>query len=192
MNDFLPKDYKRPEGSAGNYTKLIDGANKLRILSAPVFGHLYWTTDNKPVRSKTPFDGIPSDARLDEGKFKPKFFWALAVYNYAAKAVQVWEITQASIQGPLEDLAMNSDWGDPREYDITVTKTGEKLDTEYGVMPSPAKAVPEEAHKAYREAHINLEALFSGADPFNHSAGSEGADANEQMMRENSPFGGTL
>jgi hypothetical protein len=119
----------------------------------------------------------------------------IAVYNYAAKAVEVREITQASIHGPLEDLAMNSDWGDPREYDITVTKTGEKLDTEYSVMPSPAKAVteevpeevPEEAHKAYRKAHINLEALFDGADPFDRSAGSEVDERSEKMMIEYSP-----
>ena len=189
MTGFLPTDYKRPEATS-SYTKLSDGPNKLRILSAPIFGYSYWTTESKPIRSKTPFDGTPVDARLDDGKFKPKFFWALAVYNYAAKAVQVWEITQASIQGPLEDLAMNSDWGDPREYDITVTKTGEKLDTEYSVMPSPAKAVPEEAHKAYREAHINLEALYEGQDPFNYAAGSEGGDV--EMMRENSPFGSEM
>lgn len=52
--------------------------------------------------------------------------------------------------------------------------------------------MPEEAHKAYREAHINLEARFEGRDPFNYSAGSEVTDANEEMMREHSPFGPTL
>jgi hypothetical protein len=74
---------------------------------------------------------VPEDAKLDEGKFKPKFFWAMAVWNCAAKAVQVLEITQASIIGPIEELLVNSDWGDPREYDLTINKKGEGLETEY-------------------------------------------------------------
>lgn len=74
------------------------------------------------------------------------------MYNYAVQAVQ-WEVTQPSIQGPLEDLAMNSDWGGPSEYDITVTKTGEKLDTEYSAVARKggagggAQSLPRGAHQ---------------------------------------------
>jgi hypothetical protein len=109
---FLPENYERPASSGGNYLKFVDGPNKVRILSAPLIGHLYWTKDNKPVRSPEAFKGVPDDARLDDGKFKSKFFWAMAVWNYATSAVQIMEITQASIQGPIEDLAVNEDWGD--------------------------------------------------------------------------------
>ena len=165
MNAFLPEDYERPE-SVGNYMKLKDGTNKLRIMSAPVFGHEYWTKDKKPMRSRTPFEATPENAKLDDGKFKPKFFWALVVWNYATKSLQVWEVTQASIQGPIEDLISNEDWGDPRSYDITVTKKGELLDTEYGVQPSPQKPAPEEATIAFKETPVNLEALFDSEDPF--------------------------
>jgi len=31
-----------------------------------------WTKDKKPVRSREPFQSVPEDAKLDEGKFKPK------------------------------------------------------------------------------------------------------------------------
>jgi hypothetical protein len=165
-----------------------DGPNKVRILSAPIFGHGYWTKENKPVRSRTPFDGVPEDARLDEGKFKPKFFWAVAVWDYATNAVKVWEITQASIQGPIEDLVANEDWGDPREYDLTITRKGEGLDTEYSVQPAPHKAVPADAHKAYREARINLEALYEGGDPFNTPSGSEGGEVKDVITEDDSPF----
>jgi hypothetical protein len=89
MNSFLPDDYERPASSGGNYTKLMDGANKLRIMSAPLLGYQYWTKDNKPVRSPEPSKGIPEDARLDDGKFKAKFFWAMTIWNYASSSVQV-------------------------------------------------------------------------------------------------------
>ena len=165
MEGFLPNDYQRPTSSS-SYAKFEDGANRFRFLSPPIIGHEYWTKDSKPVRSRESFKTTPEDARLDDGKFKPKFFWALAVWNYAKSAVQILEITQASIQGPIEDLVSNDEWGDPREYDITINKKGEGLDTEYTVQPSPKKAVPVDAHRAYRAMKIDLEKLFEGGDPF--------------------------
>src|ERR1700731_3705061 len=48
MNPFLPENYERPV-SSGNYMKFADGPNKLRIMSAPIFGHEYWTKDKKPA-----------------------------------------------------------------------------------------------------------------------------------------------
>ena len=182
MNDFLPKDYKRPEPSGGNYAKLEDGHNRFRILSSAIVGWLYWTTENKPVRLKERPEKAPIDIR--EGD-KIKHMWAFVVWNYRDNKVQILELTQASIQGPLEDLVMSEDWGSPTEYDITITKTGQKLDTEYTVMPSPKKAVPLDAHQAYREARINLEALFEGSDPFSTPSGSQGG---EDVMVSSNPF----
>lgn len=187
MNSFLPDNYERPTSSS-NYLKFEDGPNKVRILSAPLIGHQYWTKDNKPVRSPEPFKDTPADARLDEGKFKPKFFWALVVWNYAKSAVQIMEITQATIIGPIEDLVANSDWGDPREYDLTINKKGEGLDTEYTVQPSPNKPVPVEAHKAYRSMTIDLEALFRGADPFAGGEREVVDVSGDNMIKENNPF----
>ena len=178
MNQFLPDNYERPT-SSGNYMKFTDGANKLRILSTPIIGHEYWTKDKKPVRSREPFQGVPEDAKLDEGKFKPKFFWAMAVWNYAAKAVQVLEITQASIIGPIEELLVNSDWGDPREYDLTINKKGEGLETEYSAQPSPEKPVPEEALTLLKATQIDLEALYRSEDPFKGPATVAVADEDQ-------------
>lgn len=175
MNSFLPAGYEVPKAPS-DYFKFDDGKNKFRILSSPSMGFMYWTTEKKPVRSRQPFIGIPEDAKLEEGKFKPKHFWNLIVWNYKEARVQILELTQASVQGPIQDLALNEDWGDPREYDITVSKSGKLLETEYSVIPSPKSAVPAEAHKAYREAHINLDALFDGKDPFATPAGSEGGE----------------
>ena len=123
--DFFPKGYEVPKAPS-DYMKFEDGANKVRFLTAPIMGYVYWTTDNKPVRSREPFSSTPEDARLEEGKFKPKHFWAAVVWNYADSRVQILEITQASIQGPILDLASNEDWGDPRHYNLTITKKGQE------------------------------------------------------------------
>jgi hypothetical protein len=164
MYSFLPTDYKRPEAPS-SYMKLEDGQNKLRIMSAPLLGFMYWNKENKPVRLRMDQqpEGRPSDIRDDE---KVKHFWALTIWNYKESRIQILELTQASILGPIEDLAANEDWGDPRNYDITITKKGQKLDTEYSVMPSAPKPAPDEAIAALGKTPVRLEALFEGEDPF--------------------------
>jgi len=73
-----------------------------------------------------------------------------------------------TIQTALQSLIQNEDWGDPREYSITVNRTGEKMETKYSVLPSPAKPVPAGVLKAYEEKYINLDALFTGGNPPPH------------------------
>lgn len=171
--------------------KLEDGVNKLRVLSNAVVGWEYWNRDGKPVRLREKPDELPEDVRRDpSGKPEAiKHFWAFAVWNYKDERVQILEVTQTSIQGALEDLVLNADWGDPTGYDLTITKRGQKLDTKYTVQPSPHKAVPEDAHKAYREARVNLEALFDGNDPFATASGSQGGDVPGNVTPGDSPFG---
>lgn len=163
MNNFLPDNYERPATSGGNYAKLEDGANRFRFLSPAIVGWLYWTKDNKPVRLREKPTERPEDMREDD---KIKHMWAFAVWNYKEGKIQILELTQASIQGPIEDLVMTEDWGDPTGYDITITKKGQKLDTEYSVQPSPHKPVAEDVAALFKATHVDLPALFDSKDPF--------------------------
>jgi hypothetical protein len=63
-NNFLPKGYEVPKGSGGGYFKLKLGANKFRILCAPIIGWEYWTEERKPVRAKERWTTIPADADI--------------------------------------------------------------------------------------------------------------------------------
>jgi hypothetical protein len=47
-----------------------------------------------------------------------------------------------------------------------VNRKGEGLETEYSVVPSPVQPTPAPILEAYKEKPINLEALFSGENPF--------------------------
>jgi hypothetical protein len=163
---FLPSDYKVPQ--TGNYMKLKDGKNVFRVMSSAIVGWLYWNEAGKPVRSKTAFTGIPDDARRnDKGEpEKPKHFWAFAVWNPEAKAVQILEVTQKQVMNGLKALVDNEDWGDPKGYDIVITRSGSGFDTEYQVTPKPRADMPSEATDAFMARPVNLEALYSGGDPF--------------------------
>jgi len=160
--NWLPHGYEVPK-SAGNYFKFEKGANKFRVMGAPILGFQYWNVQGKPVRLKEQPTETPTDLRDGD---KVKHFWAFPVWNYKVNRIQILEITQVSIQNQMTELVTNDDWGPPQDYDITITKKGEKLDTEYTVTPSPHKDVPQEAKNALRSLRIDMNALFDGGDPF--------------------------
>jgi hypothetical protein len=60
----------------------------------------------------------------------------------------------------------NPDWGDPREYDITITRKGSDLDTEHTVLPGKQTPVNPVTKTMFDKAKINLDALYEGGDPF--------------------------
>jgi hypothetical protein len=164
---FFPEGYEVPKTSGGGYMKFKQGANKFRILSAPVMGYEYWTESKKPVRAKERWTTIPTDADISgKNGWNPKHFWAVVVWNFETKQVEILQITQTTIQTAMEGLIHSEYWGDPLGYSITVTRKGEGLETEYSVVPSPAKETPAEIIKAYKDKPINLEALFTGGNPF--------------------------
>lgn len=159
MSDFLPQDYTVPQGG-GAYMKIQQGENKIRILSKPIIGWLDWK-DKVPHRFR--FNAKP-EKPLDKGPIKN--FWAFIVWNYNEQAIQVLEITQATIQGAIQNLSRDSDWGAPYDYDIKITRKGQDLSTEYSITPVPKKAVDETIHKAAMDKPCYLDALFDGGDPW--------------------------
>ena len=158
--NFLPPDYEAPK-SISNYTKLEEGENRFRILSAPIFGWEDWE-NKKPIRFEMDRKPLkPVDAK------KPiKHFWSMIVWNYSASKIQILHITQASIRNALEKLARDDDWGSPFLYDIKIYKTGEGVDTEYSVNPAVPKPVSPDILEAFKQNPCNLEALFLNQDPW--------------------------
>ena len=181
MNGFLADDYKIP--STSRYMKFQAGENRFRILGSfsdqtAIMGMEYWKSTpeggRKPIRV-TMGVAVPI-TELEEkenGELDmPKHFWALPVYNYQDGQVQILEITQKTIQSSIRNLSRNKKWGNPAEYDIVVTKTGEGLETKYTVVPDPKEELSDAIKEAYKNTKINIVALFSGDDPFK---------ANEEM-----------
>lgn len=165
-----------PNVEKGGYMKLKAGQNKFRILSAPVSGYEIWTTENKPMRWAEYPKTIPADIKPGS---QPKYFWAFVVWNFGSKAVEILQLTQATIISPIQELVNSEEWGAPTGYSLTVTRKGEGLETEYTVVPSPAKETPKEILQAYKEKNINLGALLTGSNPFEPAKSSEFVPENE-------------
>lgn len=176
---FLPKEYKVPEPPSG-YMKLHKGQNRFRILSSAITGWEYWNQDNKPVRSEAPIKTAPPDIRPDSSV---KHFWAFVVWNYEAKAVQILEITQSTIQRGLK-IKIDNREGKATDNDFIITREGEGMDTEYDIDVAEASPVPPEATEALRSRPIDLTALYRGQDPFEPSVAPDIAEMAAEMEAE--------
>lgn len=159
---FLPEEYIAPVSNNINYTKLVQGETRLRIMSDAMPGWVYWNTAGKPVHSLD-YPEDTSDARVDprSGKLDtPKHVWAVAVWNYTEGVAQLWEITQVSIRNSITALIEDEDWGHPNGYDIKINREGTGLDTKYSVLPAAKKKVSADITKAMADAAVDLEAHF--------------------------------
>lgn len=162
---FLPDNYQIPVDS--NYMRLEKGKNKFRILSSAITGYEWWEdveNGRKPFRVKTANEAVA------QGQEPIKHFWAFVVWNYQVSKVQILEVTQKTVMTSIRALTRDEDWGDPKDYDINVTREGDGLNTEYSVLPGQKKPVDEAILAEFEELSINLEALFDGTDPFAQGA----------------------
>ena len=157
---FFPEDYKEPK-KANNYMQLLEGENRIRILSKPIVGYEDWK-DKKPVRFT--IDNEPK--KSFDSKRPYKLFIAFIVFNYKEEKIQILHVTQASIRVKIKNLCDDKDWGAPYFYDIKIMKSGEGMETKYAVNPVPHKPIDPYMIQCFNELPCNLEAIFANTDPF--------------------------
>lgn len=105
---------------------------------------------------------------------KAKHFWAMIVWNYNTKSIEILELVQKSMQQKIREISSEPEWGNPvNKYDFILTKQGEKLKTEYSMTAIPPSTTAPEITKAFKEKPINLQALFEGGNPFEEASVDE-------------------
>jgi hypothetical protein len=154
---FFPEEYDLPK-SSGGFMKLQKGDQVFRFLGKVETGYEVWTEDNKPVRSRTEFKELPENAKVDKdgSVIKPKHIWVAPVWNYNEEDIQLITIAQRTVQEAILSYSRDSDWGNPLEYDIKVTRTGDGFETKYTVTPKPKTPVKKEILDAYKENEASL------------------------------------
>ena len=170
---FLPKDYAKPKVAGGDYlNKFLKGETRIRVLSSAIVGWEYWRDNSEgrpePVRLSEVPEELPSDIRRKEDGSPEdvKHFWSFIVWDYTDSKIKICHITQSSIQGQIQELVSDEDWGDITSYDIKINRTGEGLETRYATTPAPKKELSIEAAEAFEKKPIDLQALFTGDNPF--------------------------
>lgn len=120
---------KMSSESNNEFYKLETGENKFRILTDPVLISKYYNQSEK--KSYIVFKNCGYEA---EGKIR----WLCYVYDYRTQQIKLGEFPQ-SVMKQVLDYKNNPEYAfdtAPMPYDITVTKKGEKLETEYTVIPA--------------------------------------------------------
>lgn len=179
-DSFLPEGYTVPD-KARQFMKLQNGDNLVRVLTSPLLGWVIFTEDKKPVRKEF-IDGNNNFTKDELIEFKakkneeghieaPKHFWMLLVWDFQTNSPKVLEVTQVSIIKKLHAYLKDEDWGDLREYNVNITRSGtNKNDTEYDVIAKPKKDLPEQAQKFVQEMKtkglVNMAAIWEGQYPF--------------------------
>lgn len=169
--------------------KLEQGDNVFRVLSSAVIGWEYWNTQNKPVRSKEAITDTPKDIRLnnDGTPTKVKHFWAFVVWDYKDKTVKLLQITQASIQKAIKGYVDDADWGDPKKYDLVITRKGEGIETEYSIRPKPHSEISKEAQSAYESEVIDLDRVYQNENPFGSEGRPVSVDLDDEVPLDDIP-----
>ena len=128
-------------------------------------GYEYWTNDNKPVRSKERPTHTPNAKQEEDGKVRIKEFWAVGVLDLNDGIIKTWQITQVTIKKAILNLYQDEDYGEPKNYDLKITRVGSRTETEYHVVPGPIKAISLTPAQKKEIDALNLEALFEGKYP---------------------------
>lgn len=171
----IPEDFE--VNTKSNYLRLTPGKHRIRILSDALVGYEWW--EDTPEGGRKPMR-IPMDGRPPvEYAESVKRFLAFSVFNQDLNCIQIWEVTQTSIQKELKALESDKDWGSLKDYDLEVERTGtEKNTTKYRVTPKPKAELSKEAQKIVKDGLPVLEALFKGENPFEYNPLAE--EENEQ------------
>lgn len=180
VDQFLPDDYRVPK-KRDQFMKLEPGTHNIRIMTAPIRGWVFFSEPIedghkvlRPVRRTeelgdfTAEEMIAASAKTNEkGELEgSRHFWILLVYNYALKRFQVLEITQVKLLDQLMALYKNEHYGDMRDYDIAITRTGTgKNDSKYNAIPAPPKLLAAEIQEQFEELKYNLNAILDNEYP---------------------------
>jgi hypothetical protein len=170
----LTPEFKEP-AKYGDYTRIENGENTLRILSDGIVGCEYWIEafdqesgkmKNKPIRR--PLEEATS---LEVSEWS--FFYAFFVWNYKAKKIQIFSTTKRGVIKGLRTLINNQKWGDVSTYDISITRTQtdptDAKSVEYTVTPEPKAVLDPEIATKWEQLGVDrssLFLLFEGLDPF--------------------------
>lgn len=167
----LPQNFTPEQSGSNKYTLsgLKSGEKvKVRVLSDFITGKSVWgDKDGKRIITRRKIgETIPTGLiGWNQMTGKPeriKQFIAAIVWNYSTEQVEILETDKATIIGQIFDIEANEDWGDSRGFDLTISRSGEGMETKYSILPSNQKAFkcPEDW------SGVNLNALYDGTDPF--------------------------
>ena len=207
MGDYFPTEELKTKSQYLNIKN--DGQYQMRFMGCKGDDQLFtdgyeswedYVKDNgeqgkRPHRmKKAEGERLPKDFIDLDRNGEPQYFWSVVVW-YEGEIV-VYTIKQKTIMHKIILLTEDEeDFGDPRGYDIVVTRYKESGNIKYDVRAKPRKPATQEMLDAVKEAQIDLQALFikdengiTSLSPFGALEGAVNDQENmERIIEEDTP-----
>ena len=207
MADYFPTEELKTKSQYLNIKS--DGQYQMRFMGCKGDDQLFtdgyeswedYVKDNgeqgkRPHRmKKAEGERLPKDFIDLDRNGEPQYFWSVVVW-YEGEIV-VYTIKQKTIMHKIILLTEDEeDFGDPRGYDIVVTRYKESGNIKYDVRAKPRKPATQEMLDAVKEAQIDLQALFikdengiTSLSPFGALEGAVNDQENmERIIEEDTP-----
>ena len=172
MSSFLPqaviREISQESSSTGRYlnpAKLTE-ETRLRFFGSGITGYEAWTEDNEPIRWEQKPEQLPANIRQQPGYTTLKRFLAAVVYDYISDDFKILQITQRTLMDLLFKYMYDEEYGDPRNYDVKISKTGAGINTKYSLVAAPPKPVQPELQARFDQLTCDLTRLYDREDPF--------------------------
>jgi hypothetical protein len=149
FNDF------EPQTGGASYLKWESGqTRRIRCMSKPMIFREGWI-DGRPVRCVMD-ESLPAEVE------DAKTVIAIMVHDFEAEGPALWTIPQKGIQRTLVDLANDPDYGDPRGYDLKVSRKGSGMDTSWTVLPGPQLELANKIKALYKNIRLDWDLFLKG------------------------------
>ncbi len=173
----IPKGTEIPS-EGGEFTKFEQNSTtKIRITSDFMIGFQYFQADKTPmvsIEEPTELINPGKKYKSEELQDKAKQIWVASVYNFETKQHELLVISQSSIKKALLALEANKDWGDLKEYSISVNRDDSSSVVKYALTPSPKKALNKEEQAIVDDNPIVVADFFKAKED----------DSNEDITKD--------
>jgi hypothetical protein len=137
-------DMEAPVGNGGKYLKFKDGdKHRVRLFGDPTSYEAKFPDQDPKIQFASLCIWRNKETKTNEPRVL-QFGW--------------------TIQKALRELAKDDEWGNPTEFDIEISATGEKLERKYIVLPKPKVALTEAEKKVIAECDWDLAELVKPKD----------------------------
>lgn len=162
-------NYKQPQPQT-NYLKFKEeGSYLFRILTPKEKVLIYWidffqTPDGKFSKKVFPYQ--ENGQKPLEASEESKLVWVFSILNKDLNKIQIWEVSQRTIQNFLLSIVKGKIKNDYTKFDIQITKIGQKLETEYSIISGDTESLTQEEKDLIASTPVNLQAMEKSEDPF--------------------------
>lgn len=138
---------RKPKDPPSQYLRLKGKGDSCRVrIAAPPYRELQvWPVGGDrepPLKREVVAEFTPGQwaTLLRDPTYDVKEVYHLVVIDRADNTAKIFTTT-GGVYGKIRDFAQNPEWGDPKGYDLTITRTEQPGKNYYDVVPSPNKTV---------------------------------------------------